>query len=114
MILSNPSFNAEDRSLLEYNLRARTALNRYFTGWIDHHSKQKEKWASLVKYRYLISRMHLNKMFWAWKLQVRRKKVNRLKTSIVEHSRYKNYMRACFRGWRDSNGTEKVAVKKLD
>ncbi len=113
-IYMSHSFHAEDRSLLEYNLRARTALNRYFTGWISHHSKQKEKWSSLIKYRYLVSRMHLNKIFWGWKLHVRKQKVNKLKTSIIEHNIYKNHIRACFRGWRDSNSTEKMGIKKLD
>ena len=100
--------------MLEYNLRARTALNRYFTGWIEHHAQQKEKWSSLIKYRYLLSRMRLNKMFWAWKLQVRQKKVNRLKSSIIEHTYYQNQMRACYRGWRDANKSEKEGMKRLD
>ena len=100
--------------MLEYNLRARTALNRYFTGWLEHHSKQKEKWSSLIKYRYLLSRMRLNKMFWAWKLQVRQRKVNRLKSSIIEHTLYQNKMPTCFRGWRLSNKSEKKGIKKRE
>jgi hypothetical protein len=99
--------------MLEYNLRARTALNRYFTGWLDHHAKQREKWQSLIKYRYLLSRSRLNKMFWAWKLAVRRRKVNRLKASIVEHTRYQNGMRACFRGWATSLRMTNESLRKV-
>jgi hypothetical protein len=108
------SLGEEERSMLEYNLRARTALNRYFTGWIEHHAKQKEKWSSLIKYRYLLSRMRLNKMFWSWKLQVRQKKVNRLKSSIIEHTHYQHQMRACFRGWREANKNEREGARRLE
>lgn len=58
--------------------------------------------------------MRLNKMFWAWKLQVRQRKVNRLKSSIIEHTQYKNKMRQCFRGWRDANKSEKEGIAKLE
>lgn len=101
------------RTRLELNIQARTALNKYFTSWIDHHRKQKDKWGELVKYRYLIGRMKLNKVFWAWKIKVRQAKVQRLKQSIIEHQVYKDTLRACFREWKAEVFTYKDACKRL-
>jgi hypothetical protein len=101
------------RNQVEYDLRARTAMNRYFSSWLDHHQTQKEKWARLVRYRYLLSRMRLNKLFWAWKLQIRQRKVNKLKASIVEHQRYKGVIREVFSAWRLEVDITIEALNKL-
>jgi hypothetical protein len=88
-------------------------MNAYFSGWLEHHQQQKQKWGSLVKYRYLIGRMKLNKVFWAWKIKVRERKVQRLKASIVEHQTYKRTLRLTFRAWTTHLSTVKKGMEKL-
>lgn len=113
MVLSNESLFQRDRDQVEYNLKARTALNRYFSSWLDHHQTKKDKWGQLIKYKYLLSRMKVNKLFWAWKLQIRQIKVNKLKSSIVEHTRYKSVLKGCFMEWRHEVANTKQALKSL-
>jgi len=101
------------RSTFEYNLQARRAMNAYFSGWLEHHQQQKQKWGSLVKYRYLLGRMKLNKVFWAWKIKVRERKVQRLKASIIEHQTYKRTLRLTFKAWTTHLGKVKNGIEKL-
>jgi hypothetical protein len=101
-MLASPPQRGDVGMFEDYNLKARSALNRYFTGWIDHHQKRKEKWSALIKYRYLVSRMRLNKMFWGWKLWLRQSKVNRLKSAILEHKRTHLLLMSCLRGWKQA------------
>lgn len=97
----------------EYNLHARSALNKYFGGWLEHHVRQKEKWGALVKYRYLVTRMRVNKLFWGWRIQVRQGKVNRLKVSIIEHSRYQATIRKCFGAWKRELARYKTGIQLM-
>ena len=43
--------------------------------------------------------MKVNKVFWGWKLEIRKRKVSKLKISIIEHSLYKRVLKTCFKEW---------------
>ena len=47
---------------------------------------EKEKWRRLVRFRYLLGRMKLNRVVLAWRVWVRRRKVTRLRTTMIEFS----------------------------
>ncbi len=57
--------------------------------------------------------MRLNKIFWAWKLQIRQGKVNRLKRTIIEHKRMRGSMKAVYSGWKRRVGGDKQAIRGM-
>lgn len=101
------------RSTFEYNLEARSALNRFFSGWLAQHQASRAKWAALVRHRYLLGRVKLHRAFWAWKLHGRRAKVTRLKTSLIEHALYRRTLKGCVSQWRDYLAKMKEGNRRL-
>ena len=57
--------------------------------------------------------MKLNKVFWAWKIKIRERKVQRLKASIIEHQAYKRTLRLTMKAWSTHLSKMKKGMEKL-
>ena len=67
----------------------------------------------MVRFRYLLSRTKLNRLMLAWKVQIRRQKVQRLQYTIASHGHYKRVLREAVLGWRSVLGRERSARNAL-
>ena len=73
-------------------------MAQIFNRWFEYSLEQKMKWKRMVRFRYLLGRMKLNRIVLAWKVQIRKTKVQRLQYTIGSHAHYKRVLGECFQG----------------
>lgn len=62
--------------------------------------KQKAKWTRLLRLRVLVGRMKLNRILLQWKVLIRKRKVERLRYTIISHRHYKTILQQSVTDWR--------------
>ena len=62
----------------ELKIQERNSMAQIFTSWFEYSLEQKLKWKRMVRFRYLLGRMKLNRILLSWKVHVRKIKVQRL------------------------------------
>lgn len=61
---------------------------------------QKAKWARLLRLKFLIGRMRLNRVMLQWKVHIRQRKVERLRYTIISHRHYKVSLQLAVNDWK--------------
>ncbi len=85
----------------ELGIEDRDDLATIFGKWLDYSRSQKEKWKKMIRFRYLLGRMKMARMMLAWKVGVRKKKVQRLQYTIASHAHYKRVLKEALLGLRE-------------
>ena len=85
----------------------RNEMRSVFNEWLQYMRGQKQKWARLIRFRYLLSRMKQNRILLQWKAQIRKKKVQRLRYTIISHQHYRMVMQQCILEWQESTKQQK-------
>ena len=105
-----------ERDLAEclLDLKDRSRLKKFFSAWIQEIIWQREMRRKLLKTKYLLGRLELNRLFASWKNRTRYSKMLRVKEAIVCHSVFKKRTCALIKSWRQIIKSKKVACAKLD
>ena len=67
----------------------------------------------MVRFRYLLGRMKLNRILLAWKVQIRKIKVQRLQFTLANHAHYKRVLKESMAGWRQISSLQKLFREKI-
>jgi hypothetical protein len=59
--------NKPEKFMKHLDFRTRNQLSTFFDAWLTHHFNQKILWKKMIKAKFTLSRLHLNRVLSFWK-----------------------------------------------
>ena len=72
----------------------------FFDAWLTHYNEQKVQWHKMVKVRFILSRLKMNRILCELKKQTRRMILRRVNSTMVDTNLKKRSLTKIFTKWK--------------